>query len=91
MKKKLLIALSYVAVAAAAVALTLVFTAKPAHYTKLEELADLLEVIHGLYLPMDIRWRIWSVSVSKKQRNVVDSLKEFSLWEWRNHNGFRTS
>ena len=57
----------------------------------IEELADLLEVIHGLYLPMDIRWRIWSVSVSKKQRNVVDSLKEFSLWEWRNHNGFRTS
>ena len=42
MKKKVLMALSYVAVAAAAVALTLVFTAKPAHYTKLEELADLL-------------------------------------------------
>ncbi len=43
MKKKVLTVLSYVAVAAAAVALTLCFTAKPAHYTKLEELADLLE------------------------------------------------
>lgn len=43
MKKKILTVLSYMAVAAAAVALTLCFTAKPAHYTKLEELADLLE------------------------------------------------
>ena len=43
MKKKLLTILSYVAVAAAAAALTLCFTGKPAHYTKLEELADLLE------------------------------------------------
>lgn len=43
MKKKILTVLSYMAVAVAAVALTLCFTAKPAHYTKLEELADLLE------------------------------------------------
>lgn len=43
MKNKIIIVLSYLAVAAAAATLTLVLTAKPAHYTKLEELADLLE------------------------------------------------
>jgi carboxyl-terminal processing protease len=43
MKKKLIIILSYVAVAAAAAALTLCLTFRPNHYTKLEELADLLE------------------------------------------------
>ena len=43
MKKKILTVLSYVAVAAAAAALTLVFTLKPNHYTKLEALMDLLD------------------------------------------------
>lgn len=43
MKNKILKVLSYLAVAAAASALTLCFTFKPAHYTKLEELVDLLE------------------------------------------------
>ena len=43
MKNKILIVLSYLAVAAAAVALTMVFTLKPAHYTKLEALMDLLD------------------------------------------------
>ena len=43
MKNKIIIVLSDLAVAAAAATLTLVLTAKPAHYTKLEELADLLE------------------------------------------------
>lgn len=41
--KKILTVLSYLAVAAAASALTLCFTFRPAHYTKLEELADLLD------------------------------------------------
>ena len=43
MKKKILVVLSYMAVAAAAAALTLVLTMKPAHYTKLEALMDLLD------------------------------------------------
>ena len=43
MKNKIIIILSYVAVAATAAALTLVLTFRPAHYSKLEELADLLE------------------------------------------------
>ena len=43
MKNKILTVLSYVAVAAAAAALTLVLTMKPAHYTKLEALLDLLD------------------------------------------------
>ena len=43
LKKKFLVILSYLAVAAASVAITMCFTYKPAHYTKLEELADLLD------------------------------------------------
>ena len=43
MKKKVLIVLSYLAVAAAAAAVTLMFSFKPAHYTKLEALMDLLD------------------------------------------------
>ena len=43
MMKKVLQVLSYVAVAAAAAAVTLVLTMKPAHYTKLEALMDLLD------------------------------------------------
>lgn len=43
MKKKVLIVLSYLAVAAAAAAVTLLFSFKPAHYTKLEALMDLLD------------------------------------------------
>jgi len=43
LKKKILVVLSYMAVAAAAAALTLVLTMKPAHYTKLEALMDLLD------------------------------------------------
>ena len=43
MKNKILTVLSYLAVAAAAAALTLVLTMKPAHYTKLEALLDLLD------------------------------------------------
>ena len=43
LKNKILTVLSYLAVAAAAAALTLVLTMKPAHYTKLEALLDLLD------------------------------------------------
>ena len=43
MKKKVLIVLSYLAVAAAAAAVTLLLSFKPAHYTKLEALMDLLD------------------------------------------------
>ena len=43
MKNKILLILSYIAVAAASVALTMVLTLKPAHYTKLEALMDLLD------------------------------------------------
>ena len=43
LKNKILLILSYIAVAAASVALTLVLTMKPAHYTKLEALMDLLD------------------------------------------------
>ena len=43
MKKKVLIVLSYLAVAMAAAAVTLLFSFKPAHYTKLEALMDLLD------------------------------------------------
>ena len=43
MKNKIIIILSYVAVAATAAALTLGLTFRPNHYSKLEELADLLE------------------------------------------------
>ena len=42
MKRKILMAISYVLVAALACGTTMLFTLKPAHYTKLEQLQDLL-------------------------------------------------
>ena len=52
MKNKIIIILSSVAVAATAAALTLAFTFRPNHYSKLEELADLLETLVDRYVSL---------------------------------------